>query len=53
MKATVNREMIQQKQLKTGSLYGEHDHPENPENTSRWARIDMNNTSLNEGKIIL
>ncbi len=50
MKAAVNREMIQQ-QLKTGSLYGEHDHPENPENTSRWARIDMNNTSFKWTKL--
>nr|DAR71396.1 MAG TPA: Prohead core protein serine protease [Caudoviricetes sp.] len=33
-------------QLATGSLYGEHDHPINPQDLKRWSIIDMDNTSF-------
>lgn len=53
----LKREKIQQ-HLATGSLYGEHDHPDDPSNILRWGKIDMKNTSfkwtnleMNENKV--
>lgn len=44
-KATMKRDRLLQ-QLATSSLYGEHNHPEDPTNFARWGDIDMNNTSF-------
>ena len=45
MKIAVERPNFVQ-QLATGSVYGEHDHPSNPEDLRRWGSIDMDKTSF-------
>lgn len=45
MKEAIERPRFKQ-QLATGSMYGEHDHPANPEDLRRWGSIDMDQTSF-------
>lgn len=50
MEEALRRDRFRQ-MIATRCMYGEHDHPPNPEDLNRWSNIDMNNTSFKWNKI--